>query len=38
MYKVENEDLRDRLNLLGDEKIGGVNIDYMPYIATGRVE
>jgi len=36
-YKVENEDLRDRLNLLGEEK-GVVNIEYLPYIAPGSVE
>ena len=36
-YKVENEDLRDRLNLLGEDK-GVVNIEYMPYIAPGSVE
>lgn len=37
-YKVENEDLRDRLNLLSQEKHGGVNIDYIPYIASGSIK
>ncbi len=37
-YKVENEDLRDRLNLLSEEKLGGVSIDYLPYIPKGSVE
>lgn len=36
-YKVENEDLRDRLYMLGEQK-GGVNIEYMPYIASGSIE
>ena len=36
-YKVENEDLRDRLYMLGEQR-GGVNIQYMPYIASGSVE
>lgn len=36
-YKVENEDLRDRLYMLGEYK-GGVNIEYMPYIASGSIE
>lgn len=36
--KIENEDLRDRLNLLGVEKPTSVNIEYMPYIAAGSVE
>ena len=35
--KIENEDLRDRLSLLGEER-GRVNIEYMPYIAAGSVE
>ncbi len=33
-YKIENEDLRDRLNLLGEE-LGGVNIEFIPYIPAG---
>jgi len=36
-YKIENEDLRDRLNLLGEER-GGVNIEFIPYIPAGQVE
>lgn len=36
-YKIENEDLRDRLNLLGEER-GGVNIEFIPYIPAGLVE
>lgn len=36
-YKIENEDLRDRLNLLGEER-GGINIEYIPYIPVGQVE
>lgn len=35
---MENEDLRDRLSLLGDKKLGGLNIDYKPYIPAGSVE
>lgn len=34
---IENEDLRDRLNLLGETR-GSLNIEYMPYIAAGSVE
>jgi hypothetical protein len=36
-YKIENEDLRDRLSLLGEMR-GNINIEYMPYIAAGSVE
>lgn len=36
--KIENEDLRDRLNLLGEDRLQGANIEYMPYIAAGSVE
>jgi len=36
-YKIENEDLRDRLNLVGEER-GGINIEYIPYIPVGQVE
>lgn len=36
-YKIENEDLRDRLNLVGEER-GGINIEYLPYIPAGQIE
>ena len=36
-YKIENEDLRDRLNLVGEEW-GSINIEYIPYIPVGQVE
>lgn len=37
-YKVENEDLRDRLSLLGEQRLGGVNIEYKAYLPAGTVE
>jgi len=35
-FTVENEDLRDRLHLIGHEK--QVSIDYLPYIAPLAIE
>jgi hypothetical protein len=34
---IENEDLRDRLNLLGEES-GGIRIDYVQFIPPGFLQ